>query len=79
MAKYIKQMANIEQKEVDDLERTVKDIINDVRKNGDEALKEYSRKFDGVELDELRVSQEEIEKAMSRISTTTLEDIKYSI
>lgn len=79
MAKYIKQMANIEQKEVDDLERTVKDIINNVRKNGDEALKEYSRKFDGVELDELRVSQEEIEKAMSRISTTTLEDIKYSI
>lgn len=79
MAKYIKQMANIEQKEVDDLERTVKDIINNVRKNGDEALKEYSRKFDGVELDELRVSQEEIEKAMSRISITTLEDIKYSI
>lgn len=79
MAKYIKQMANIEQKEVDDLERTVKDIINNVRKNGDEALKEYSRKFDGVELDQLRVSQEEIEKAMSRISTTTLEDIKYSI
>lgn len=79
MAKYIKQMANIEQKEVDDLEKTVKDIINNVRKNGDEALKEYSRKFDGVELDELRVSQEEIEKAMSRISTTTLEDIKYSI
>src|SRR5690606_8203224 len=79
MAKYIKQMANIEQKEVDDLERTVKDIINNVRKNGDEALKEYSRKFDGVELDELRVSQEEIEKAMSRTSTTTLEDIKYSI
>ena len=41
----------------------VSEIIQNVRSNGDKALLEYNRKFDGAETDELEVSAEEIKKA----------------
>lgn len=46
-----------------DYEEGVKKIIADVRSRGDEALKEYTIKFDGVKLDDLRVSQQEFDEA----------------
>ncbi|MTV81688.1 histidinol dehydrogenase [Secundilactobacillus folii] len=46
-----------------DVEATVSDIISNVIKNGDEALKAYSRKFDKVEQDNLRVPQADIDAA----------------
>ncbi len=45
----------------------VADIIANVRKNGDKALKEYSAKFDGAELDSLEVSAEEIDAAFAAL------------
>lgn len=42
-----------------DVSDTVRSIIADVRKNGDDALRRYSRQFDGVELDALEVTEEE--------------------
>lgn len=44
----------------------VKTIIWDVRNFGDEKLKYFTEKFDGVQIDELRVSSEEIEAAYQR-------------
>ena len=41
----------------------VRDILADVEARGDEALFEYSRKFDGAELASLEVSREEIDAA----------------
>lgn len=46
-----------------DYEEGVKKIIADVRSRGDEALKEYTIKFDGVKLDDLRVSPQEFDEA----------------
>lgn len=46
-----------------DVEKTVADIIENVRSNGDRALKEYALKFDGCEIDNLAVTDEELEKA----------------
>ena len=45
----------------------VADIIEDVRKNGDAALKAYSEKFDGAKLDSLEVSAEEIDAAFAAL------------
>ncbi len=45
------------------VERIVAEIIAEVIKNKDTALKAYAKKFDGVELDSLEVSQDEIDKA----------------
>ena len=46
-----------------DVEKTVSEIIENVRKNGDAALKEYALKFDGCEIDNLVVTDEELEDA----------------
>lgn len=46
-----------------EVEATVAEIIANVIKNGDQALKEYSQKFDKVELDDLRVPQADIDAA----------------
>ena len=45
------------------VEEVVADIIADVRKNGDRALKAYCEKFDGARLEDLEVSPEEIDAA----------------
>jgi len=46
------------------LEATVGTILNDVKLNGDEAVKKYAAQFDKVQLDELKVSEEEIQEAL---------------
>lgn len=48
----------------------VADIIANVQKNGDVALKAYAEKFDGVVLSSLEVSKEEIEKAFAKADKT---------
>lgn len=49
------------------LEATVKTVLTTVRKNGDSALKHYALKFDKVNPKQLRVTQAEIEKAITRV------------
>ena len=50
----------------------ISDIIRDVKVRGDEALRKYTEKFDGVKLDKFRVEPEEIQQAMSTIATETM-------
>ena len=42
-------------------------ILEDVRLNGDAALREYSRRFDGVELDEFAATEDEFLAAEAAI------------
>ena len=49
------------------VEDIVSDIIANVRSRGDEALFEYTERFDRAKLTSLEVSKEEIEKAVSEI------------
>lgn len=46
-----------------ELRDTVASIINEVRTRGDEALHDFSRRFDGVSLKTFKVSTDEIDKA----------------
>jgi histidinol dehydrogenase len=48
--------------------KIVQAILNDVRKNGDSAVKKYERKFNGRKTSQLRVSAKEIKEAKSKIS-----------
>ena len=48
--------------------KTVQSILNDVRKNGDSAVKKYELKFNGIKTSQLRVSAKEIKEAKSKIS-----------
>ncbi len=49
------------------VEGTVHDIIEDVRANGDAALRKYAEKFDGAVIGEIEVSSSEIESAMGEV------------
>ncbi|MDI9256195.1 histidinol dehydrogenase [Flavobacterium sedimenticola] len=51
-----------------DLNETVKSIFNDIEKRGAKALKKYTQYFDGVTLENLKVSETEIEKAAAEVS-----------
>ncbi len=50
------------------ISRTVAEILENVKNNGDQALREYSAKFDKTEVGALRVTEEEIQQASSRLS-----------
>lgn len=50
-----------------DVQKTVADIIANVKENGDKALLEYSEKFDGVRPNPLEVTDKEIADAMAKV------------
>ncbi len=60
------------------LERTVANILKDVKQHGDEALKHCARHFDKVELDEFLVSEEEFDEAEARVGDELKEAIKIA-
>lgn len=48
----------------------VSEIIQNVRKNGDQACREYTEAFDGIRVEDFRVKEEEIEEAMQNVDTS---------
>lgn len=48
-----------------DISGVVSRIIDDVRQNGDEALRRYAKEFDKAELDALEVPREQMDRALS--------------
>ncbi len=54
------------------------DIVDDVRHRGDDALRDYAAKFDHVELDELEVTQEEIDEALKMVDEEFLRSVEYA-
>ena len=55
---------------------TVRAVIADVRARGDEAVREYSERFDGWSPASFRLSAEEIGKIISAVPATVLADIE---
>ncbi|MFE0503835.1 histidinol dehydrogenase [Peribacillus butanolivorans] len=55
-----------------DQRKAVQDIIYDVRKSGNVALHNYTERFDGVSLEELLVSEQEIEEATAALTVEQL-------
>lgn len=54
--------------DVSKLNGTVAAILDDVRKNGDDAVRRYEAKFDGVSLASLAVTEEELDSAVNEVS-----------
>lgn len=61
-----------------DVEQIVTDIIENVRKNGDKALLEYSKKFDKAELTSLLVTPEEIQEAVAAVEPEFMEILRQA-
>ena len=60
---------------VDDIESTVNLIFNEVKTDGDKAIKKYTERFDGVKLESSIVSADEIKMASMSVS----EELKQAI
>jgi len=60
---------------VADIEATVTEIFSEVKAKGDSAVKKYTNLFDGIQLEDLKVTSKEIEVANNGIS----EDLKEAI
>ncbi|MGK7379499.1 histidinol dehydrogenase [Planococcus sp. 1R117A] len=54
---------------------SVKEIIRNVKQNGDSALLGYTEKWDGVKLESIQVSPEEITEAVDRFDAQLLKDL----
>ncbi len=63
---------------IESIERTVNAIFDDVKINGNDGIKRYTSIFDGVELDALFVSDEEIKEAEELVSSELKKAIKIS-
>jgi len=59
--------------------KTVQAILNDVRKNGDSAVKKYEQKFNGRKTSQLRVSEKEIKEARSKIGSEQRDAISQAV
>lgn len=64
--------------ELEEIEKQVRPVMEAVKARGDEALKEFTGRFDGVDLDEIRVSAEEIEAAKALVPDELQEAIKVA-
>ena len=69
----------------DSYTETVQAILEDVKERGDEALFEYTRRFDGAELDadnvrvteaEIREAMEQVEQGLLAVMRTSMENIR---
>ena len=62
-------------------ESTVNEIIETVKKGKDQALFDYTKKFDGVEItsDTFRVTKEEIEEAYTKVDSHLVEIIRKAL
>ena len=62
-------------------EQAVNDILQNIREKGDEALFEYTARFDGVEINEknIKVTQEEIEEAYEQVDDELLRVIRRAM
>lgn len=47
---------------------TVEQIIKDAKERGDEAVRRYTKEFDGVDIEEFKVSKEEFAEAKKRVT-----------
>ncbi len=59
-----------------DVSDTVREIIKNVKENKDDALRFYAQKFDGVILDKLEVTPEEIDEAFTLVDKSLIKTIE---
>ncbi len=59
-----------------DVSKTVTEILENVKNNGDKALIEYAEKFDKASLTSLEVTEEEFQEALSLVEPEFLEVLK---
>lgn len=61
-----------------DVSARVAEVITDIRERGDEAVREYSEKFDNWSPPSFQLDAEQIERSMAVVSKQAISDIKFA-
>lgn len=64
--------------DVSQLNATVSAVLADIRKRGDDAVKEYEEKFDHCSLTQLAVTEQEIDEAKNKLSPELIDAIQLA-
>lgn len=80
MIRYLKEGAPAEALAAADKKtrQTVEAILEDIETRGDDAVREYSRKFDKWDPPQFRLSQAEIDAAIAEVPAQAIEDIRVA-
>lgn len=80
MAKTLKSARSQAERQEDDnkVRATVEQILNDISRRGDTAVRELSEKFDRFTPDTFRLSDSQIEQAVAAVSAQDLHDIQFA-
>ncbi|WP_409198830.1 histidinol dehydrogenase [Methanobrevibacter acididurans] len=74
--KDVKILTKRSQSDVNQVLKTVTDIINNVKINKDKSVKEYTEKFDGVFVEDLKVTENEIKQAYENLDENLINSLK---
>jgi sulfopropanediol 3-dehydrogenase len=77
--KYLKTAKPAKPEDLSQVRETVEQMIESVREKGDAAVIEYTRKLDGIERKDLRISKEEFAQARKELSPSLKEDMQFGI
>lgn len=58
---------------------SVNDIINAVRKDGDNAVRKYAKKFGDGDLSAFKLTEDEIKEVIKQVDEKTIETIKFAV
>ena len=80
MIRYLKRGKDAQGRADDDarVRATVEGILRDVQLRGDDAVREYSRKFDNWDPASFTLTQSDIEAAIRKLSAREIEDIRFA-
>ncbi|GLK84768.1 histidinol dehydrogenase [Ancylobacter defluvii] len=80
MARHLKTARSVEERADADAQvrATVETILKDIETGGDAAVRAYSERFDTWSPANFRLSEQEIEAALSQVSKSDLDDIRFA-
>ena len=80
MIEYLKKSKPEIEKIEDDkkVRSSVEEILSNIKKNGDKAIRSYSEKFDDYSPKVFRLTDHEIKECISQVSPKDLDDIKFA-
>ncbi|MCC7546351.1 MAG: histidinol dehydrogenase [Burkholderiales bacterium] len=80
MVRFLKSGISAEQDAADiaKVRQTVEAILADIEKRGDEAVREYSRKFDNWDPPSFKLSDAEVQACIKAMSPRDVDDIKFA-
>jgi sulfopropanediol 3-dehydrogenase len=77
MASYLKRATKERGHDLDEIRDTVQEILEDVRSNGEDAVRRHSRRLDRWDPESFRVDEEAAAKAERDLSESLKEDIRF--